>query len=170
MRRSLRGTVLVATVAAVVAGSAIASGASNPVQRGRVAKSRTTVLKIYTSLRQAALLDLGQAGFSLGDQDIFSDDVLTSRSGAKIGVDGGVCTVARVTNATARSGLDQCLITFSLKGGEITTQVLQPTGQATGTATGAITGGTGAYRNAHGIYTVSFHGPAAANVTFSFAQ
>jgi hypothetical protein len=170
MRKELKASVVMVIAAAAMGGSAAASGASKSVPRGRAVKARSTVLKMYTSLRQAALLDFAQPGFSLGDQDVFSDDVLRKKNGAKVGVDGGVCTVVRVTNATARSGLDQCLITFSLRGGQITTQVLQPSGQATGTATGVITGGTGSYRNAHGIYVVSFLSAAAANVTFSFAQ
>ena len=154
----------------VVGSSAMASSASTSRRPGRAAQALSTVLKLYTSLREAALLDLGQPGLSVGDEDVFSDDVLTKRNGAKVGVDGGVCTVVRVTNPSTRSGLAQCLITFSLNGGEITTQTLQPNGQATGTATGAITGGTGRYRNAHGIYVVNFVSAAAANVTFSFAQ
>lgn len=160
----------VAFVALAVGGSAVANGTTRLTARTRAAVARTTTVRVYTALAQAALIDVGQPGFSVGDQDVFSDNVLTRRNGAKLGVDGGVCTVVRVTKASTRAGIDQCLITFSLTGGEITTQVLQPSGQATGTATGVITGGTGRYRNAHGVYTVSFANAAAASVKFSFGQ
>jgi len=153
---------------ALVVGSAVAaSTAWSSSQRGGAAGKSARSITVYTALAQAALLDLGQPGFSLGDQDVFTDNVLTRRNGARVGTDGGVCTVVRVTNAAKRSGMDQCLITFSLKDGQITTQVLQPSGQFAGTSTGAITGGTGRYRNARGTYVVQFLGPAAANVTFS---
>lgn len=125
------------------------------------------MIKVYTALAQARLLDLGQPRFSQGEQDIFSDDVFTKKNGGRIGIDGGVCTVVRVANAATHSGTDQCLITFSLNDGEITTQDLQPSLKFTGRTTGAITGGTGRYRNARGTYAAQLFGPTSATTTFS---
>jgi Allene oxide cyclase barrel like domain len=151
------------SIAVAVAGVVIIAGIA--VSNAPAATTPKTVT-VYTKLAQAALIDVSKPGFSLGDEDIFSDNVFT-KNGSSIGTDGGVCTVIRVLNAATRSGTDECLITFSLTRGEITTQDLQPTGQFTGIATGAITGGTGRYRGVHGVYTVRFHGPTAATVTFS---
>jgi hypothetical protein len=80
-----------------------------------------------------------------------------------------VPTAVRVTNAATASGVLQCLVTFSLPGGQITTQALNTVtnGQfTTGTQTGAITGGTGRYRDASGQFAVDVLSETEANITF----
>jgi len=88
--------------------------------------------------------------------------------GTQVGTDGGQCTVVRVTDAAAGSGVLQCLVTFSLPGGQITTQALNTltAGGFAGAQTGAITGGTGKYRSAAGQFTVEFLSGGETNVTF----
>lgn len=127
---------------------------------------RTIVVTGKTA--QLNLLDLGEPGFTLGDQVTFSDD-LSAKSGKPAGVDGGACTLTRVADAAAQSGTAQCLVTYELDGGQIATQgLLELTnGGFVGTQTAAITGGTGAYRDAGGEATLQFIRPGELKVTLA---
>jgi hypothetical protein len=80
------------------------------------------------------------------------------RPSRSVGFDGGVCTVVRVDDAVAGSGILQCLVTTSLKGGTITTQGLETVKSLAlaGTEVAAITGGTGRFRSARGRGLISF--------------
>jgi hypothetical protein len=114
--------------------------------------ARIQVLRFDARLVQAKLLDLDDAGFGLGDQAVFSDELLTAPNGHSAGFDGGVCTVVRVDDAATGSGILQCLVTTSLKGGTITTQSLETVKNLTptGAEVAAITGGTGRFQFARG--------------------
>ena len=116
---------------------------------------------------QLNLLDLGEKGFTLGDQIAFSDDLITEPNAEAAGLDGGICTLIRVTDADAQTGTVQCLITYSLKGGQVTTQGLLTltNGGFLGTQGAAITGGTGLYRNARGDSSLEFVRPGELNIT-----
>jgi hypothetical protein len=165
LMRKFGGAMLLAVL--LVGGvSAIASGEPG-------AKRKITTLRFYGPTVQLKLIDAGDAGFSLGDQSVFSDDLLTARNGNRVGFDGGVCTVVRVEDASTQTGTLQCLVSYSLSGGQITTQHLSKTANLapSGTETGAITGGTGRYRTARGSVKIEFlDGGAAANVTLSIRR
>jgi len=112
-------------------------------------------ITLTANTAQLNLVDAGEPGFTLGDQIAFSDDL---RAGdAPAGIDGAVCTLVRIADAQAQSGTAQCQVTYSLNGGQVTTQ-----GQFTlthggfiGVQSAAITGGTGRYRDARG--TMELH-------------
>ncbi len=95
-------------------------------------------------------LDLGDAGFSLGDQFAFTNDLL--RDGEKVGEDGGLCVVVRLT--TAGASTFKCVGSNYLPGGQITVQGLVTYGPDEEFKADpylfAITGGTGRYRTAQG--------------------
>jgi hypothetical protein len=154
-----------------VSGGAALASAGHPGRARTSAKPPGRTLTVYTSTAQFNLVDLAPAGFRLGDQDVFTDDVFTRKGGARLGIDGGVCSVVRVADAATFSGTLQCLVTYSLKGGQITAQGLARVAHAlySGAHSEAITGGTGRYRNARGETRVSFLGGAdtAAKVTFA---
>jgi hypothetical protein len=159
------GIAVIAAVMVTFGGVALAnsrSGASSDDERGEV-------IELYAPTVQFAFIDLGDKGFSLGDQFVFSDDLLTEKGGKHVGFDGGVCTVVRVTDAKAQSGNTQCLVTFSLSDGQITTQDLHTltNGNLTGTQPGAITGGTGRFREARGDLDVAFASNTEATITLS---
>ena len=61
----------------------------------------------------------------------------------------------------------QCLISYSLNGGQVTTQGLLTltNGGFLGTQVAAITGGTGLYRNAGGDSKLEFVRPGELNIT-----
>jgi hypothetical protein len=134
---------------------------------GRSHHRGTQVFTVFAVTVQSQVLDLGPQGFSLGDQTIFADDVYDKKGGTKIGSDGVVCTVVRVTDAATGSGTAQCVATASLPDGQITIQGLV---SFTGTELPApfqqaITGGTGAYANARGQITVEELSETEANIT-----
>lgn len=163
--------VIVPTVTAAVFASGAAALAIGPAggDAHAAAAGRVQHFSIFTVTTQLKLLDLGDAGFSLGDELVFTDDVLARKHGPRIGRDGGVCTVVRVTDASTLSGMLQCQLTFSLPGGQITAQGLRQTtgGQVPHTVERRpITGGTGRYLGAHGEYAVRFLNNTDAKVTF----
>jgi hypothetical protein len=148
---------------------ALASGDATEPSAGR---GSGNVIKLSATLAQIKLLDLGDAGFSLGDESVFTDDLLTRKDGKKVGFTGGVCTVVRVADAAMQSGTVQCLVTFTLKGGQITTQGFNTVTNLaiTGTQVSAVTGGTGRFRKARGEVTIKFLDSGAANVTLTIRK
>ena len=106
------------------------------------------VIRVTEMIVQEAGIDLGEAGDSLGDQFVFSGDLF--RSGEKVGIDGGVCTIVRLEPRV--SATSQCVATAELPKGQITVQgLLTFTEETEGEPFRlAITGGTGKYKEAQG--------------------
>ena len=159
-------------VAAVLASSGIALASVGSSRSGGGAKSRVQVVKVFSTDSQFGRIDIGDPGFSLGDESAFSGPLLTAKGGANVGGSGGTCSVVRVDNAATASGLLQCPVTFSLNGGQIATQGLVKlvNGQAGGTQVAAITGGTGRYRSARGEAAVTFLNATDANITLTIVR
>lgn len=108
------------------------------------------------------LLDLGAPGLSEGDQVLFKD-VLVGAAGTPVGHDGGFCVVTKVEAAVVE---DECLASYVLPGGQITTQGLDtPAAEKPF----AITGGTGRYRQARGDGLLVEFGDGTGKVTFHLA-
>jgi hypothetical protein len=151
------GSAAVAVLVLAFAGAALASGESSQTPGDRHSGH---AISLSGKTVQLSRVDVGDTGLTLGDQIAFSDDLLTL-NGRPAGIDGGVCTLVRVADATAQSGTMQCDVTYSLKGGQITAGglVTLTNGGFTGTQAAAITGGTGRFRNAHGESTVEFVRP-----------
>jgi hypothetical protein len=159
MRRFAVAAVLVTVVGLVGAGATFAGGDHGRGHRGLS----------FTSTEAAfAAIPVTAGKFSVGDRVAFSDDVFSVKGGKQVGTDGGECTTVRVTDAASASGVLQCLVTFDLPGGSITTQALNTltNGGFAGAQTGAITGGTGRFRDARGQFTVEFLSGGATNLTF----
>src|SRR4051812_7959197 len=127
-RRAAPIAILALVASAPVAHAATHRGAERGA-RGPVSSShaaRIQILRFEATVVQSKLLDLGDVGFGLGDQAVFADELRTTGpNGRSAGFDGGVCTVVRVDDAVAGSGILQCLVTTSLKGGTISTQSLE---------------------------------------------
>jgi hypothetical protein len=121
----MRKIVIPAVFVLVLASGAAPLAAAGGSGKARAAsKPRARTFTMYTATTQFKLIDQGDPGFSLGDQDVFTDNVFTRKNGARLGIDGGVCTVVLVASAATLSGTLQCLVTYSLKGGQITAQGL----------------------------------------------
>jgi hypothetical protein len=89
-------------------------------------------------------LDLGDEGFSLGDQGVFSENLL--KGGEEVGHSGGVCAVTSLEREEVH-----CVVTAWFQGGQITVQGLIGIGaDAPDTFVLSITGGSGKYKGAEG--------------------
>jgi hypothetical protein len=163
MRRFAGAAVMVAVVGLAGAGATFA-GADRGAGDGHGHRGLT----FFATENAFAMVPVTAGTFSLGDRVVFSDDLFTAKGGTQVGTDGGECTVVRVTDAATGSGVLQCLVTFSLPGGQITTQALNTltNGGFAGTQTGAITGGTGRYRDAGGQFSVEFLSAGETSLTF----
>jgi hypothetical protein len=162
MRIKLVVAALAASILAL-GGVTLASANSN----GSSDDNGAQAIKLFASTVQIDVIDLGATGFSLGDEQVFSDDLYDKKGGTKLGSDGGACTIVRVTDAKTGSGTAQCTVTLSLADGQIATQGLV-------TFVGneppppfdfAITGGTGAFKDARGTVTVEETSDTEANLT-----
>jgi hypothetical protein len=113
-----------------------------------------------------ASIDFVRTFPEIGAQDVFHDTLATP-DGHQVGDDGGVCTVTTTSKTSVNKGdigNAQCVITFSLQGGEITVQQLSAPPPAK--ADQAVTGGTGKYRGAKGNCVVTFLGPKTVDLVF----
>lgn len=110
---------------------------------------KSHALRLVATPIQSEFVDVGAPGPSLGDELIRSQ-TLADR-GREVGESGLVCTVVQVTPPYGVLTA-QCLITLSLRRGQITLQGLIEAQSVDdpGPFTLAITGGTGAYRGASG--------------------
>jgi hypothetical protein len=112
-------------------------------------------------------LDLGDPGFSVGDQQIITMDVF---AGAKrVGESHVVCTMVRA-DKTTHAFTGQCENVTSLPAGQITASGLVTSDdEEKRPFVQAITGGTGVYKQAQGQLTVSEAGPQPATLTFDLS-
>jgi hypothetical protein len=130
------------------------------------------VIRLFAATVQLKQLDLGDSGFSLGDEIVLADDVFRTKGGTKVGSDAGACTVVRVNNAATTTGTLQCPVTLSLEGGQLFTVGLVElaNGALSGTQVVAVSGGTGRYRAAEGEMAIQFLSPTEANYTITLAR
>lgn len=123
------------------------------------------VLRLVGKEVSSQLLDLGAADFSEGDQFVFTNDLF--RGNTKVGEDGGLCVVSRLTQEGAATF--ECHGVNTLPGGQITVQGLVTYGPTEEIKQDpyhfAITGGTGKYRKARGTVRIK-EGPEEAQLTF----
>ncbi len=136
----------VVTCLLAVGGMTLASAGSRDADEGGSVETLHLVAKEVDS----TFLDLGDADFSLGDQFAFTNDLF--RNGVKVGEDGGLCVVTRLTPNGASTW--KCVGSNVLPGGQITVQGLVTYGPGEEINPDpylfAITGGTGKYKNARG--------------------
>ena len=121
-------------------GSASNSSASNSSGHGH--KQTIRLLAVFTEFDPN--IDVGAAGFSLGDEVVFSGNLL--RNGKQVGRIGVVCTFVSTANAARVEA--QCPTTSILPGGQITTQGTIVNRSLNFTL--PITGGSGQYQGAGG--------------------
>jgi hypothetical protein len=152
-----------AGVAVVVLAAAPQASATTSAPSGRDTQPRTETIELVAKQAQSQTIDVGEKGLSLGDQLIITEDL--HKDGQKIGDQTVICTYAHLDpNAL------QCLGTFALPDGQITSQALQkiPPKGTPAPATGlhvAITGGTRAYSTAQGSYDLTIVSPTEERIT-----
>jgi hypothetical protein len=131
---------IVGAVSPALGSSSQGTGSTAP---GRADTRQTIrVLAVFTEFD--ANIDLGAAGFSLGDEVVFSGNLL--RDGEQVGRVGVVCAFVSVAKADRVEA--QCPTTSILPGGQITTQGTIINRSLNFTL--PITGGSGRYLGATG--------------------
>jgi hypothetical protein len=138
------GAVIVCLLA--IGGATFTSaGARDADDEGSIQRLRVVAKEV-----DSAFVDLGDPDFSVGDQFTFANDLFSG--GDKIGEDGGLCAVTRLTAGGASTW--KCVGSNVLPGGQVTVQGLVTYGPDEEVKADpylfAITGGTGQYREAHG--------------------
>ncbi len=135
---------------AVIAVMALVVGAVSPAlgsSQGAASTSsdkQQTIRVIARFTEFDANIDVGAPGFSLGDEVVFSGNLL--RNGQQVGRIGVVCTFVSTANADRVEA--QCPTTSILPGGQITTQGTIVNRSLNFTL--PITGGSGRYQGAGG--------------------
>ena len=159
-----------------VTASLVFSGAALAKSRANGAHSHhhhhVQVIRLFASTVQFKQLDLGDSGFSLGDEIVLADDVFSSQGGTHVGSDAGACTVVRVDNATTATGTLQCPVTLSLPAGQLFTVglVQLANGALSGTQVVAVSGGTGRYAGAEGEMAIQFLSATEANYRITLVR
>lgn len=128
----------ISLVTALVGVCAVGSADADTPEGGQA-----DVLELKIQNDQHATTDLGPAGPSLGDMDVYSGTAI--RNGRRVGRGGGSCQVVHINGKDLTT---QCLITIELERGSLTMQSLWGSGKSS--LDMAITGGTGIYSNARG--------------------
>lgn len=128
-------------VTALVGGVAIPAVAGSSSQAGQHGTFRVTA-----TVTEVSQIDLGAPGPSLGDEIVFSGQLL--QGGKQVGHQDAVCTTVSLQRHEA-----QCNATYLFGGGQITAQAVFILGSATPYEV-AITGGTGNYQGAKGEINV----------------
>ena len=122
-------------------GSSSQGSASTP--SGQVDTQQT--IRVFFIPTEFAEIDVGAAGFSLGDEVVFAGD-LTRRDGTWVGRYSVVCTFVSAANAERVEA--QCPATATLPGGQITIQGVVVNRSVNVTL--PITGGSGQFQGADG--------------------
>jgi hypothetical protein len=158
MRRPAAFTAIGATLVAGTLFAATAAGGS----------SNASTIRVFQHDTSQANLDLGATGESAGDQFLFAGDAFKRKGGTQIGRAAGTCT----TMSTGAAGEVLCVVSFSLRDGQIATQGLFVAADLFGgkTLTYPISGGTGRYRHARGEVSVQIPQdvPDLADANFTF--
>lgn len=155
----------VAALMLTVAGVAIAATSSSGAGRSG-SDDRHLTLRLSGKEVASTFLDLGDPDFSQGDEFVFTNDLF--RAGTKVGEDGGLCVVTRLTAAGAATF--KCVGSNYLPGGQITVQGLVTYGPDEEIKEEpyffAITGGTGRYKTATGQVKIEELGGGELRLTF----
>jgi hypothetical protein len=154
--------VMALVVGAVSPAVGSSSQGSASTASGHTDKRQTIrVLAVFTEFD--ASIDVGAAGFSLGDEVVFSGNLL--RNGEQVGRVGVVCTFVSTANADRVEA--QCPTTSVLPGGQITTQGTIVNRSLNFTL--PITGGSGQFQGAGGqVVSRDLSTPAQPQVELTF--
>lgn len=133
-----------------VAGTAVLLVTGLSVSTASASSADDETIHLVSQLVDSADLDLGKAGFSLGDQFVFADHLYEDDE--LVGTDHGACTVTHIEESDKEATV-QCVATIVLDDrGQITLQgaVTFSESDDTPTFTVAITGGTDEFSDATG--------------------
>ena len=156
--RRTRSTAVAVAVLAAAGGAVVALNADGPATAGTsvgTSASATSAgartFTVQTHQGPETNIDLGQKGFSAGDQDLFTGTI--TRQGNHVGRLVGNCTTVRVGKTTA----DQlCEFVLHLRRGQITAAGTVRSGaKGPGTFSLPVLGGSGRYGTASGQIAIT---------------
>ncbi|MFD7699191.1 hypothetical protein [Streptomyces caelestis] len=139
------GLTVITSASADVAPRETAPAAAAHPDEGSSGRSRT--IRVEARLRVGEEIDLGATGRSIGDQFVFSGNLMSAEGPEErlVGHIGGFCVI---TDLERNAG--QCASTAVLPEGRITVQGEQAGIPVPAPVVNAVTGGTGEFRRAHG--------------------
>ncbi|MFD7600123.1 hypothetical protein ACFWAN_05960 [Streptomyces mirabilis] len=159
MRRiSQRCLSAVAGLAAALVVAPPASAATSTPYGRPDTQQRTLVFQLVAKQTQSESLDLGKKGLSRGDELVIAEDLY--RDGRRIGDHSVVCVHVHLDPDEL-----QCVGTFALPQGQITSQALLHLPPAPSIDI-AVTGGSGAFSSARGYVHTVPAGKTVRNLTF----
>ncbi|CAL9658352.1 dirigent protein [Streptomyces sp. Tu 3180] len=141
-----------------------ATAATHP-DDGSSARNRT--IRVEARLQVGEEIDLGATGRSVGDQFVFSGNLVSTEGPGErlVGRVGGFCVLTRLERNAG-----QCVSTAVLPEGQITVQGEQTGIPVPSPVLNAITGGTGEFRRAHGQVMQRVLTPATWQLTFDVSD
>ena len=145
----MRGFALAGAGVAIVAVTAISVAPSSSA-RDEAPPGLSEVIEIVAEQADDEVIDLGAAGFGVGDQLIIADSLTVD--GDVVGTSAGTCQVVELDTATI---IVNCVTTLDLPDGQVTLQGRLAVGGGAETFQAAVTGGTGRYRSAHGEVSIT---------------
>jgi hypothetical protein len=159
------GLTLIRSASADVTPRKTTSAAAAHPDHDSSAKSRA--IRVEARLRVGEELDLGATGRSVGDQFVFSGNLVSAEGPEErlVGRIGGFCVI---TDLERNAG--PCASTAVLPEGQITFQGEQAGIPVPVPVVNAITGGTGEFRKAHGQVTQRVLTPATWQLTFDVSD
>lgn len=127
-----------------------------PMLTGPASASGGQQFTVYSVHASETFVDVGKKGFSPGDTDVNSSQLI--RAGRTAGWETGSC---QTTSVSASSATQICHFVLALDGGQIVSDGGVRSGrQGPGTFTLAIVGGTGKFRAARGeLHVTAGNGP-----------
>ncbi|MFJ8021979.1 hypothetical protein [Streptomyces sp. NPDC096311] len=159
MRRiSQRCLSAVAGLAAALVVAPPASAATSTPPSRPDTQQRTQTFQLVAKQTQSESIDLGKDGLSRGDELVIAEDLY--RGGQKIGDHSVLCVYVHLDPSEL-----QCVGTFALPKGQITSQALLRLPPARSVDV-AVTGGSGTFSSARGYVHTVPAGEAVRNLTF----
>jgi hypothetical protein len=128
-------------VSAGIALVALAIGVVSPALGSSGDDDRERAFRVTAITTKDDFLDLGDEGFSLGDQAVFAEKLLKGEK--QVGHSGGACTITSLEREEVH-----CVVTAWFRGGQITVQGLIAGEPETFVL--PITGGSSQYEGAEG--------------------
>ncbi|MFE3442683.1 hypothetical protein ACFXNW_06615 [Nocardia sp. NPDC059180] len=140
MKKRVSGIALAAVGTLLVGGVLAGCG-----DEADAADEQVDIIEVTVDTDQYVSLDLGQPDPNVGDRYVYSG--ILRENGREVGHGGGSCEFVRIVDDQTTM---QCVLSADFEHGSVTMQALWVEG--TSPLDMAITGGTGAYRDARGIF------------------
>lgn len=149
MNRRVATSIVVGGLLVAVLGVTACGSGSSGASSGSTSTTEDTTLTVYNTPTAVNRIDTPPKGASVGDEGIYTGDLLASPGGATVGHSTDICTTM---SKAGFAGLVHCDSSVTLKKG---TLFVAANFSDDNSQTFAITGGTSAYDESRGQVTVT---------------